>query len=81
MVDFKLQIVTCDHFSSLCHGGLDDKRIVKMQEALQKSQCGILKGRDVNYLVQNYNLETLAIQVHDVAKTMLRFLGAMKKRT
>ncbi len=81
VVEFKLQIVTCDHFSSLCHGGLDDKRIIKMQEALQKSQGGILKGRAVNYLVQNFNLETLAIQVHDAVKTMLRFLCEMKKRT
>ena len=81
VVEFKLQIVTCYHFSSLCHGGLDDKRITKMQEALQKSQGGILKGRAVNYLVQNYNLETLAIQVHDFVTSMLRFLGGMKKRT
>ena len=77
MVEFKLQIVTCDHFSSLCHGGLDDERIVKMQEALRKSQGGILKGRAVNYLMQNFNLEKLAIQVHVAVKTMLRFLGGL----
>ncbi len=54
VVEFTLEIVTCDHFSSLCFGR-DDEVIVEMQEALKKSQGGILKGRDVDHLMLNYN--------------------------
>ena len=54
MVEFTLEIVTCDHFSSLCFGR-EDKVIVEMQEAVKKSQGGILKGRTVDHLMLNYN--------------------------
>ena len=54
MVEFMLEIVTCDHFSSLCFGR-NDKVIDEMQEALKKSQGGILEGRVVNNLMLNYN--------------------------
>jgi hypothetical protein len=46
VVEFTLEIITCDHFSSLCFGR-EDKVIVEMQEAVKKSQGGILKGRTV----------------------------------
>ena len=44
VVEFTLEIVTCDHFSLLCFGR-DDEVIDEMQEALKKSQGGILKGK------------------------------------
>ena len=53
MVEFTLEIVTCDHFSSLCFGR-DDEVIDEMQEALKKSQGGILEGRVVDHLMLNY---------------------------
>ena len=51
VVEFTLEIVTCNHFSSLCFGR-DDKIIIEMQEALKKSQGGILKGRAVGHLAK-----------------------------
>jgi len=61
-VDFNLEIVTCDHFSSLCFG-VDDERIVEMQETLEKSQGGIIKGRRaIDYFMQNFNQETIIEQ-------------------
>ena len=42
-VEFTLKIITCEHFSSLCFSK-DDEIIVEMQEALKKSQGGILEG-------------------------------------
>ena len=53
VVEFTLKIVTCDHFSSL-YFGREDKVIVEMQEALKKSQGGILKGRDVDHLMLSH---------------------------
>ncbi len=47
VVESKLEIVTCDHFSSLCFG-INNERIVEMQEVLQKSQGGILEGRAID---------------------------------
>ncbi len=58
VVEFTLKIVTCDHFSSL-RFGKEDKVIVDMQEALKKSQGGILQGRTVDHLKLNYNREGL----------------------
>ena len=59
VVEFTLEIVTCDHFSSLCIGR-DDEVIDEMQEALKKSQGGILKGRVVDHLMLNYNRAKIA---------------------
>ena len=73
VVEFKLKIVTCYHLSSLCFG-IGNKRIVKMQETLEKSQGGILKGRVINFLMLNFNQETLAIQDCDAISSMLHFL-------
>jgi hypothetical protein len=54
VVEFTLEIVTCDHFSLLCFGR-EDEVIVEMQEALKKSQGGILKGRAADHLMLKYN--------------------------
>jgi len=51
MVEFTLGLVTCDHISSLCFGR-DDEIIVEMQEALKKSQGGILKRRALGHLAK-----------------------------
>ena len=53
VVECMLEIVTCDHFSSLFFSR-EDKVIVEMQEALKKSQGGILKGRDVDHLMLSH---------------------------
>ena len=50
VVEFTLKIVTCDHFSSLFFGR-EDEVIVEMQEALKKSQGGILERRTVDHLI------------------------------
>ena len=50
VVEFMLEIVTCDHISSL-YFGRDDEIIDEMQEALKKSHGGILEGRVVNHLM------------------------------
>ncbi len=42
VVEFTLEIITCDHFSSL-YFSRDDEVIDEMQEALKKSQGGILE--------------------------------------
>jgi uncharacterized UBP type Zn finger protein len=54
VVEFTLEIVTCDHISSLCFGR-EDEVIFEMQETLKKSQGGILEGRAVDHLMLNYN--------------------------
>ena len=59
--EFSLEIVTCDHLSSQCFG-VDDERIVEMQETVEKSQDGILKGRAIDYLMRNFNQETIIEQ-------------------
>ena len=59
--EFNVEIVTCDHFSSQCFG-VDDERIVEMQETVEKSQDGILKGRAIDYLMRNFNQETIIEQ-------------------
>jgi hypothetical protein len=53
VVEFTLKIVTCDHFSSLFFGREDEviEVIVEMQEALKKSQGGILERRTVDHLI------------------------------
>jgi len=60
VVEFTLKIITCDHFSSLCFGR-EDEVIVEMQEAVKKSQGGILKGRTVDHLMLNYNRAKIII--------------------
>jgi hypothetical protein len=72
VVEFTLEIVTCNHFSSLCFGR-EDKVIVEMQEALKKSQGGILEGRVVNHLMLNYNRAKIIIRGKKVKNAMLRF--------
>jgi hypothetical protein len=72
VVEFTLEIVTCDLFSSLCFGR-EDKVIVEMQEALKKSQGGILEGRAVNHLMLNYNRAKIIIREKKVMNAMLRF--------
>ncbi len=58
MVEFNLKIVICDNFSSLYYG-IDEEKIVEMEEVITKSQGGILNGRAVNI-----NRDTLIIQEH-----------------
>ena len=66
------EIVTCDHFSSLCFGR-DDEVIVEMQEAVKKSQGGILEGRVVNHLMLNYNRAKIIIREKKVKNAMVNF--------
>jgi len=72
VVEFTLKIVTCDHFSSLCFGR-DDEVINEMQEALKKSQGGILEGRVVDHLMLNYNQDEIVLQEKKAADAMVRF--------
>jgi hypothetical protein len=72
VVEFTLEIVTSHHFSSLCFGK-DDAVIDEMQEALKKSQGGILEGRVVNHLMLNYNRAKIIIREKKVKNAMLRF--------
>ncbi len=72
MVEFTLEIVTCDHFSSLCFGR-DDEVIDEMQEALKKSQGGILEGRVVNHLMLNYNRAKIIIRETKTSDAMVNF--------
>ena len=74
VVEFTLEIVTCDHFSSLCFGR-DDEVIVEMQEALKKSQGGILEGRVVNHLMLNYNRAKIIIREGKAVNAMVSFSG------
>jgi hypothetical protein len=74
VVEFTLEIVTCDHFSSLCFG-IKDEVIIEMQEALKKSQGGILKGRTVDHLMLNYNLAKIIIREKKAVDAMLPFSG------
>jgi hypothetical protein len=74
VVVFKLEIVTCDHFSSLFFGR-EDKVIVEMQEALKKSQGGILEGRTVDHRMLNYNRAKIIIQERNAINAMVRFSG------
>jgi hypothetical protein len=68
-----LEIVTCDHFSSLSFGR-EDEVIVEMQEALKKSQ-GILEGRAVDHLIQNYNQDEIVLQEKKAVDDMVCFSG------
>ena len=72
VVEFTLEIVTCDHFSSLFFGR-EDKVIVEMQEALKKSQGGILEGRVVNHLMLNYNRAKIIIREKKTSDAMVNF--------
>jgi len=74
VVEFTLEIITCDHFSSLCFGR-DDQVIDEMQEALKKSQGGILKGRVVDHLMLNYNRAKIAFREGKAVDAMLSFSG------
>jgi len=74
VVEFTLEIVTCDNFSSLCFGR-DDEIIIEMQEALKKSQGGILKGRAIDHLMLNYNRATIIIREKKAVNAMLSFSG------
>ena len=69
-----LEIITCDHFALLCFGR-EDKVIVEMQEALKKSQGGILKGRDVDHLMLNYNRAEIVLRKKKAVNAMLSFSG------
>jgi hypothetical protein len=75
VVEFTLEIVTCDHFSSLCFGR-NDKVIDEMQEALKKSQGGILEGRVVNNLMLNYNRAKIIIREKKTIDAMVNFSGS-----
>ncbi len=74
MVEFTLEIVICDHFSSLFFGR-EDKVIVEMQEALKKSQGGILEGRTVDHLILNYNQDEIIHRERKVVNKMVHFFG------
>ena len=71
-MEFTLEIVTCDHFSSLCFGR-DYEIIIKMQEALKKSKGGILKGRAIDHLMLNYNQAKIVIRERKAVNAMVRF--------
>jgi hypothetical protein len=72
VVEFTLEIVTCDHFSSLCFGR-DYEIIIEMQEALKKSKGGILKGRAIDHLMLNYNQAKIVIRERKAVNAMVRF--------
>jgi hypothetical protein len=74
VVEFMLEIVTCDHFSSLFFGR-EDKVIVEMQEALKKRQGGILEGRTVDHLMPNYNRAKIIIREGKAVNAMVSFSG------
>ena len=74
VVEFTLEIVTCDHFSSLCFGR-DDEVIVEMQEALKKSQGGILEESVVDHLMLNYNRAKIVKRERKVVDKMVHFFG------
>ena len=74
VVEFTLEIVTCDHISSL-YFGRDDEIIDEMQEALKKSQGGILEGRTVDHLMLNYNRAKIIIREKKSVDAMLSFSG------
>ena len=69
-----LEIVTCDHFSSLFFSR-EDKVIVEMQEALKKRQGGILEGRTVDHLMLNYNRAKIIIREGKAVNAMMSFSG------
>jgi hypothetical protein len=71
-VEFTLEIVTCDHISSLFFGR-EDKVIVEMQEAVKKSLGGILEGRTVDHLMLNYNRAKIIIREGRAVNAMLSF--------
>jgi phosphoribosylformylglycinamidine (FGAM) synthase PurS component len=72
VVEFTLEIVTCDHISSLFFGR-EDKVIVEMQEAVKKSLGGILEGRTVDHLMLNYNRAKIIIREGRAVNAMLSF--------
>jgi hypothetical protein len=71
-VEFTLEIVTCDHFSSLSFSR-EDEVIFEMQEALKKSQGGILKGRTVDHLILNYSQDEIVLREKEAGNAMVRF--------
>ena len=75
VVEFTLEIVTCDHFSSLCFGR-DDEVIDEMQEALKKSQGGILEGRVVDHLMLNYNQDEIVHHAELIGRQEFLVRGA-----
>jgi len=74
VVEFTLKIVTCDHFSSQLFGR-EDEVIIEMQEALKKSQGGILEGRTIDHLILNYNQDKIVHRERKVVNAMVRFFG------
>ena len=72
VVEFTLEIVTCDHISSMFFGR-EDEVIVEMQEALKKSQGGILEGRVVNNLMLKYNRAKIVKREKKAKNAMLPF--------
>ena len=46
-----------------------------MQEALKKSQGGILEGRTVDHLILNYNQDKIVHREQKVVNAMVRFFG------
>jgi hypothetical protein len=74
VVECMLEIVTCDHFSSLFFSR-EDKVIVEMQEALKKRQGGILEGRTVDHLMPNYNRAKIIIREGKAVNAMVSFSG------
>jgi hypothetical protein len=46
-----------------------------MQKTINKSQGGIIKGRTVDYLMRNFNRETLIIQGSNAISSMPTFSG------
>jgi hypothetical protein len=74
VVEFMLEIVTCDHLSSLSFGR-EDEVIVEMQEALKKSQGGILEGRTVDHLILNYNQDEIVHRERKAVNAMVRLFG------
>ena len=79
VVEFTLKIVTCDHFSLLCLGR-DDEVIDEMQEALKKSQGGILEGRVVDHLMLNYNRAKIIIREKKAVDAMVSFSGRWTRK-
>jgi hypothetical protein len=54
--------------------GREDEVIVEMQEALKKSQGGILEGRTIDHLIINYNQDEIVHHERKVDNAMVRFL-------
>jgi hypothetical protein len=70
--EINFKIVTCDHFSTVFHK-IDEEKNVEMEEAITKSQGGILKGRAVNI-----NREALIIQNNAVEDKLIFLVNSLK---